>query len=64
MSYDNGCNQSGCHTSGCKISGIRCAVESCRYHTVDNCCDAGEIQVGPNYAGKSGESACITFQQK
>ncbi|MBE6798364.1 MAG: DUF1540 domain-containing protein [Ruminococcaceae bacterium] len=49
---------------GCKISGIKCEVETCRYHTVDNCCEAGKIEVGPHKAQKSGDTACNTFEQK
>lgn len=49
---------------GCKISGIKCEVENCRYHTKDNCCDAGCIQVGPGHAEHSSDTACVTFEQK
>ena len=49
---------------GCKISGIKCEVETCRYHTADNCCEAGKIVVGPHKAQSSGDTACNTFEQK
>ncbi len=51
-------------TCGCKISGIKCEVANCRYHTKDNCCDAGSIHVVPRHAEKSGDTACGTFEQK
>ena len=49
---------------GCKISGIKCEVKACRYHTKDNCCDAGCIEVVHHNAQTSSETACGTFQQK
>ena len=49
---------------GSKICGIKCEVESCRHHTADNCCDAGQITVGPHHAENSADTACVTFEQK
>jgi hypothetical protein len=49
---------------GCKISGIKCEVENCRHHTIDNCCDAGCIKVGPHKADCSSDTCCDTFEQK
>lgn len=56
--------ENGCNSNGCKISGIKCEVENCRYHTKDNCCDAGHINVVHHNAQTSSETACGTFEMK
>ena len=49
---------------GCKISGIKCDVENCVYHTKDNCCDAGCINVQSHNATDVSETMCATFEYK
>ena len=50
---------------GCKhIKGIHCDVQNCYYHDADTYCTAEQIAVGPNCAGCSGETLCVTFKPK
>ncbi len=53
-----------CNSKGCKIEGIKCDVKNCVHHTMDNCCDAGKIEVGPMSAASSKDTVCITFEAK
>ena len=50
---------------GCKhIKGIHCDVQNCYYHDAQTYCTAEQIAVGPNNAGCSGETLCVTFKPK
>ncbi len=50
----------------CKIGGIVCHADSCVYHTKDNCCEAGKIQVSSCCCSGTGknEPACDTYKSK
>lgn len=51
---------SECKTETC----IACNVKNCVYHTMNDSCSAGRIQVG-NYSAKScSETCCDTFKAK
>ncbi len=47
-----------------KIKGIKCVAEKCKYHTMDDCCTAGEIMVACQSACTSCETECKTFIPK
>ncbi len=49
--------------NNCKICGIVCHAENCTYHTKDNCCEAGKIQVS-SCCGSANEPACDTYKAK
>lgn len=51
---------SECRTENC----IACSVKNCVYHTMENTCSAGKIQVGNNSACTAKETCCDTFQAK
>ena len=55
---DHSCNKENA------ISGIKCDVKNCNYHTHDDCCVAGEIQVGPSNAEVGSQTKCGTFEAK
>lgn len=44
-----------------EIREVSCNVESCMYHTKQNKCGAGHIQVGNPSASVSKETLCATF---
>lgn len=46
------------------IEGIRCGVADCVYHAQEDCCRAGEIEVGPSHAQERAQTRCATFQHK
>lgn len=45
------------------INGVYCEVKNCSYHTVDNKCTAGSIQVSPCKDAKC-DPDCATFKEK
>jgi hypothetical protein len=49
---------------GVALCGVRVFGGGAPYHTKDNCCDAGCIEVVHHNAQTSSETACGTFQQK
>lgn len=55
-----------CLDHGCcdHIRGIDCSVQNCVHHADKNYCTAEEIQVGPNRATSSCDTACATFKPK
>ena len=47
------------------VSGIKCSVESCVYHSKEDCCHAGHITVGgDSNACECSETSCRTFKAK
>lgn len=46
------------------VQGILCDAKNCVYHTCDDHCKAGEIQVGYHSSCNSSETACTTFKTK
>ncbi|MBP3692626.1 MAG: DUF1540 domain-containing protein [Clostridia bacterium] len=50
-----------CKNSNC-IQGIKCEVTNCHYHTKDNHCTAGVIEVGNMNATEKGDTQCKTFK--
>ena len=49
-----------CETKSC----VSCSVKNCVYHTENNVCSAGKIQVGNCSAHKAEETCCDTFKAK
>lgn len=49
-----------CETKSC----IACNVMNCVYHTKDNACSAGKIQVGNGAANRAEDTCCDTFKAK
>ena len=49
-----------------KIADVKCNVTNCVYHTMNNCCEAGAIEVEPcaEHCNCSTETACKTFKAK
>ena len=49
-----------------KIADVKCNVTSCMYHTMNDCCEAGSIEVEPcsPNCNCSTETACKTFKAK
>lgn len=50
-----------------EISGIRCHVENCTYHAMNDCCEAGCIEVGCSdgcTCSCDSDTACRTFKAK
>ncbi len=47
-----------------KINGIICHAESCTYHTKDNCCEAGSINVTGCDCNDCEKHACETYRAK
>ncbi|MBQ4153760.1 MAG: DUF1540 domain-containing protein [Clostridia bacterium] len=45
---------------------VKCVVTNCKYHTMNNCCEAGSIEVTPcsDNCCSSNETACKTFAPK
>lgn len=48
------------------IADVKCTVENCMYHTMNNCCEAGKIEVDPccDDCSCSTETACKTFKAR
>lgn len=46
------------------ISGIKCEVKNCTYHTTNDRCEAGKIEVGYCGSCNCSETACTTFKAK
>ncbi|MGI6279274.1 MAG: DUF1540 domain-containing protein [Acutalibacteraceae bacterium] len=46
------------------LSCIACNVKNCVYHTENDSCDAGRIQVGDGAASSSKDTRCDTFKAK
>ncbi len=55
-------NECGCNVK--HIKGVTCDVSNCVHHDSQNCCTAGEINVGPHYAQTGSETVCATFKPK
>ena len=49
-----------CETKSCVV----CSVKNCVYHTENNVCSAGKIQVGNGSASTAKETCCDTFKAK
>ena len=47
-----------------KLNGVGCGVINCKYHTIDNRCTAGRINVESPNAVRMGETFCGTFDAK
>ncbi|MBO4733730.1 MAG: DUF1540 domain-containing protein, partial [Clostridia bacterium] len=47
-----------CKTEQC----INCTVKNCTYHTENNKCGAGKIEVGNSTAKSHSETCCDTFK--
>jgi len=49
-----------------KIADVKCTVTSCMYHTMNNCCEAGKIEVDAcsDNCKCSTETVCKTFKAK
>ena len=47
-----------------KLSGVKCQVEACAHHTMDNCCTASAIEVQNDGATTEKETFCKTFKCK
>ncbi len=43
---------------------VKCNVKNCVYHSGDDNCDAGNIEVGPSQACDCNETECQTFMAK
>lgn len=45
---------------------VKCEVSNCKYHTINDCCEAGHIEVTPcsSNCSCSGDTACKTFVPK
>ncbi len=52
--------ESNCETRQC----ISCDVKNCVYHTMENTCAAGKIQVGHGEASCCSDTCCDTFSVK
>ena len=46
------------------IRGIKCSFSNCAYHTADDQCGAGHINVGPSNAQVENDTKCATFEAK
>ncbi|MDL2274236.1 DUF1540 domain-containing protein [Oscillospiraceae bacterium OttesenSCG-928-G22] len=47
-----------------RINGISCTARNCIHHSENNCCTAGEIRVGTEYASEKAETICGTFEKR
>jgi len=41
--------------------GVKCIVNTCHYHTTEDLCTAGKIEIEPRNAESSEETDCGTF---
>lgn len=49
-----------CETKSC----VACSVKNCVYHTENDVCAAGKIQVGNGSASTAKDTCCDTFKAK
>ncbi len=48
-----------------EISGIKCNVQNCVYHAMNDACEAGHIEVGPCHSCScTTDTCCNTFKAK
>lgn len=57
---DNNCKPNDCSC----IPGVVCDVKNCVHHDGQRYCSAEQINVGPNFAVSSADTACATFRGK
>jgi hypothetical protein len=43
------------------LSGVKCVVNTCRYHTEGDYCNAAKIEIQPRNAKNTEETDCATF---
>lgn len=46
------------------INGVKCGVGHCKYHTTENRCTAGRINVQNESAMKKAETFCSTYETR
>lgn len=47
-----------------KTNNVNCTVGTCEYHGSGDCCNAGNIKVGTEYALDKTETFCSTYKHK
>ena len=45
------------------LDGVKCIVNTCHYHLMEDMCGAAKIEIQPRNASTSEETDCATFRQ-